>query len=80
MPADPELTARMLLVGYLGGIRSERALCAEVRLNLARRWFCRPGLDGAVPDRSSSTGSAARSPTCSPSWAGLGSAGWRSAR
>ena len=31
---DPELIIRMLLVGYLGGIRSERKLCAEVHLNL----------------------------------------------
>ena len=49
---DPELMIRMLLVGYLGGIRSERKLCAEVHLNLAHRWFCRLGLDGAVPDHS----------------------------
>ena len=49
---DPELIVRMLLVGYLGGIRSERKLCAEVHLNLAHRWFCRLGLYGAVPDHS----------------------------
>ena len=49
---DPELMIRMLLVGYLSGIRSERRLCAEVHLNLAHRWFCRLGLDGAVPDHS----------------------------
>ena len=35
-----------------GGIRSERRLCEEVHLNLAYRWFCRLGLDGAVPDHS----------------------------
>ena len=34
------------------GIRSERRLCEEVHLNLAYRWFCRLGLDGAVPDHS----------------------------
>jgi len=34
------------------GIRSERRLCEEVHLNLAYRWFCRLGLDGSVPDRS----------------------------
>ena len=49
---DPELMIRMLLIGYLSGIRSERRLCAEVHLNLAHRWFCRLGLDGAVPDHS----------------------------
>ncbi len=49
---DPELMIRMLLVGYLNGVRSERKLCAEVHLNLGYRWFCRLGLDGAVPDHS----------------------------
>jgi transposase len=49
---DPELMIRMLLIGYCFGIRSERRLCDEVHLNLAYRWFCRLGLDGAVPDHS----------------------------
>ena len=49
---DPELMIRMLVVGYTHGIRSERRLCEEVYLNLAYRWFCRLGLDGAVPDHS----------------------------
>lgn len=49
---DPELMLRMLLIGYAYGIRSERRLCSEVHLNLAYRWFCRLGLDGAVPDHS----------------------------
>jgi transposase len=49
---DPELIVRMLLIGYLTGIRSERRLCEEVHLNLAHRWFCRLGLDGRVPDHS----------------------------
>jgi IS5 family transposase len=42
----------MLIVGYCFGIRSERRLCEEVHLNLAYRWFCRLGLNGAVPDHS----------------------------
>jgi IS5 family transposase len=42
----------MLLVGYCYGIRSERRLCEEVHLNLAYRWFCRLGLEGAVPEHS----------------------------
>ena len=50
---DPELMIRMLLVGYLYGIRSETRLCEEVHLNLAYRWFCRLGFEGRVPDRSS---------------------------
>lgn len=32
---DPELMLRMLLVGYLYGIRSKRRLVQEVHLNLA---------------------------------------------
>ena len=32
---DPVLMVRMLLVGYLFGVRSERRLCEEVDLNLA---------------------------------------------
>ncbi|WP_435138779.1 transposase [Pseudopelagicola sp. nBUS_19] len=34
---DPELMIRMLLVGYVMGIRSELRLCEEVHLNLAYR-------------------------------------------
>jgi transposase len=49
---DPELMIRMLLVGYVMGIRSERRLCEEVHLNLAYRWFCRLDLTDAVPDHS----------------------------
>lgn len=49
---DPELMIRMLIIGYCMGIRSERRLCEEVHLNLAYRWFCRLGLDGALPDHS----------------------------
>lgn len=49
---DPELTVRMLIVGYCFGIRSERRLCEEVHLNLAYRWFCRLGLEDQVPDHS----------------------------
>ena len=50
---DPELMIRMLVIGYCFGIRSERRLCEEVHLNLAYRWFCRLGLEDAVPDHSS---------------------------
>ena len=49
---DPELMVRMLIVGYSFGIRSERRLCEEVHLNLGYRWFCRLGLEDAVPDHS----------------------------
>ena len=49
---DPELLIRMLLVGYCLGIRSERRLCEDVRLNLAYRWFCRLDLSDPVPNHS----------------------------
>jgi transposase len=49
---DPELMMRMLIIGYSFGIRSERRLCEEVHLNLAYRWFCKLGLEDAVPDHS----------------------------
>ena len=49
---DPELMVRMLIVGYSFGIRSERRLCEEIHLNLGYRWFCRLGLEDAVPDHS----------------------------
>jgi transposase len=49
---DPELMLRMLLIGYLFGIRSERRLCEKVHLNLAYRWFCRLDLADRVPDYS----------------------------
>ncbi len=39
-------------MGYCFGIRSERRLCEEVHLNLAYRWFCRLGLEDAVPEHS----------------------------
>ena len=49
---DPELMIRILLVGYIMGIRSERRLCEEVHVNLAYRWFCRLDLGDDVPDHS----------------------------
>jgi hypothetical protein len=43
---------RMLIIGYCLGIRSERRLCEEVKLNLAYRWFCRLSIEDTVPDHS----------------------------
>ena len=37
---DPELMIRMLIVGYVFAIRSEREICRDVQVNLAYRWFC----------------------------------------
>jgi transposase len=36
---DPELQLRILLIGYLYGITSERKLVEELRMHLAWRWF-----------------------------------------
>jgi transposase len=49
---DPELMVRMLVVGYVFAIRSERRICREVQVNLAYRWFCKLGIEDAVPDHS----------------------------
>ena len=48
----PELLIRMMVIGRLYGITSERRLCEEVRFNLAYRWFCRLRLDDKVPHHS----------------------------
>jgi transposase len=49
---DPEVLLRLLLVGYLYGITSERRLMEEVRMHLGYRWFTRLGLEEEVPDHS----------------------------
>src|SRR5262245_57282994 len=49
---DPELMIRMLIVGYVFAIRSERALCREVKMNLAYRWFCDLSIEDQIPDHS----------------------------
>jgi transposase len=49
---DPVLMIRMLIVGYVFAIRSERQICREVQVNLAYRWFCDLGLEDAIPDHS----------------------------
>jgi transposase len=49
---DPVLMIRMLIVGYVFGIRSERALCRDVRVNLAYRWFCGLSIEDKIPDHS----------------------------
>jgi transposase len=49
---DPVLMIRMLIIGYLFAIRSERALCRDVRVNLAYRWFCGLSIEDKIPDHS----------------------------
>ena len=43
---------RMLVVGYVFAIRSERALCRDVQVNLAYRWFCGLSIEDKIPDHS----------------------------
>ena len=47
---DPELLFRMMFVGYLYGVKSERRLEEEVNYNLAYKWFCGLGLTEKAPD------------------------------
>lgn len=49
---DPTLLFKMLLVGYLFGVRSERQLVREVQVNVAYRWFLGLNLTDKVPDAS----------------------------
>jgi transposase len=49
---DPVLMIRMLIVGYVFAIRSERLLCREVQVNLAYRWFCCLSIEDKIPDHS----------------------------
>jgi transposase len=49
---DPVLMIRMLIVGYVFAIRSERQLCSEVQVNLAYWWFCKLGIEDGIPDHS----------------------------
>jgi len=49
---DPVLLFKMLFIGYLFGIRSERQLAREVQVNVAYRWFLGLSLTDKVPDAS----------------------------
>lgn len=49
---DPVLLFKMLFIGYLFGVRSERQLVREVQVNVAYRWFLGLGLTDKVPDAS----------------------------
>ncbi len=43
---------RILLIGYLYGITSERRLVDELRMHLAWRWFTGLGFDQEIPHHS----------------------------
>ena len=49
---DPVVLFKMLFVGYLFGVRSERQLVKEIQVNVAYRWFLDMGLRDKVPDHS----------------------------
>lgn len=49
---DPVVLFKMLLLGYLFGIRSERRLIQEIQVNVAYRWFAGLNLTERVPDAS----------------------------
>lgn len=52
---DPAVFFKMLLIGYLYGISSDRRLCEEITYNLAYRWFCGFSLENTIPHHSSFT-------------------------
>ncbi|SFU66878.1 IS1182 family transposase [Xenorhabdus koppenhoeferi] len=49
---DPVMLIKMMLLGYLFGVPSERRLVQEIQVNMAYRWFLRLGLTDKVPDAS----------------------------
>lgn len=49
---DPVRLIKMMLLGYLFGVPSERRLVREIQVNVAYRWFLRMGLTEKVPDAS----------------------------
>src|SRR5512140_1132145 len=49
---DPVVLFKMLFIGYLYGIRSERQLVRDIQVNVAYRWFLGFVLTDKVPDAS----------------------------
>ncbi len=49
---DPELLLRILLIGYLYGVTSERKLIEELQMHLAWRWFTGLSFDQEIPHHS----------------------------
>jgi transposase len=47
---DPVMLFKMIFIGYLYGIRSERQLEREIQTNVAYRWFLGLNLTDRVPD------------------------------
>lgn len=49
---DPIVLFKMLFIGYLFGIRSERQLVKDIEVNVAYRWFLGFSLTDKIPDHS----------------------------
>jgi transposase len=49
---DPIVLFKMLFIGYLFGIRSERQLIRDIEVNVAYRWFLGFSLTDKIPDHS----------------------------
>jgi transposase len=49
---DPIILFKMLFIGYLFGIRSERQLVRDIEVNIAYRWFLGLSLTDKIPDHS----------------------------
>lgn len=49
---DPEVVVKMLILGFLYNVSSERRLAEDIRVNLAYRWYLRYDLDEATPHHS----------------------------
>ena len=49
---DPVCMIKMLIVGYLYGVKSERRLVEDISLNIAYRWFCGFELSDKIPNHS----------------------------
>lgn len=47
---DPIVLFKMMFIGYLYGIRSERQLEREIQMNMAYRWFLGLNFEDRVPD------------------------------
>ena len=76
---DPVLMIRMLIVGYVFAIRSERRLCAEVQVNLAYRWFCKLGIEDKFPIIRCSAGRGMNASDRAMPYVGCSRAWWRCA-
>lgn len=72
---DPVLIIRMLVVGYVFAVRSERALCREVQFNLAYRSAAAPRCRNAR-SRAAFTRQRATSPAI---WPRFGPTSWPAA-